>query len=1070
MPERRLDDQTAGVSRRHFLQATVAGAAGLTVIGSGTGAGAQALAAPSGAASVNGLSAAGRADHPLGMDHRAPLLGWRLDNGTQSAYQIRAASSPDRLATPDLWDTGWIRSSTSTGVAYSGRSLGSRQPVYWQVRIRDSEGAVSDWSAPSVWETGLLERSDWSPAMWIQHPGRSDADPLPVFARAFTVEDSKTIDQARLYLVGLGAYVATVNGRQVTDAVLCPGNSNPQQSAEVGTYDVTALLTGGENVLGVQLGNGIVNVVEVPNPAVGRVDVYQKYSSVVPEPTTLAATAAAGDTSVRVTDTSGFGVGATVNIDTGGSGAQLESRLITAVGTAGAAGTGISFTEPLARRHADGAAVTRSGTANETSTAITPRVLARLEITYSDGSSDTIVTDPSWRTALGPSVTDNWYAGTDYDARREQPGWDLPGADLSAAATRRDGTPTGWVPAGIAPPPSLATELVWRSGEPIKIVDTVAPVAVTEPRPGIWVFDFGQNCAALPELHLDGTVPAGTVVRMQPAESLRADGTVDAGSMGSDDDIFDTYTTAGDPQGETWRPQFVYHGFQYVQVTGLPPNYQPTSETLASRPTRASMRVSGEVSTSSDVVNRLHRMSHFSIQSNMQSIFTDCPNREKLGWLADMLHSIHAIDRNFVMRAYLTQMQRVMAEAQLVAGPNAGLVPAHAPEFPVFDGEWAMYRDDINWGSAVIVTPWWLWQHHGDTATMARYYRSMVDYHDFVRAEQAGSGVDEHLVDAALKDWVAHDDSTPGLLTGTYGYYVMTDKLAQIAAELGENSDARHYRTLAGAIRTAFNNRFFNDTLHAYTNDGNAGTVGTQAADALALDAGLVPDGEAQHVLDDLVRRIFAYHPNGGGPHISCGTISLGPVFRALSNGGRDDVIWKVLHETTRPSYGAFLLPSVMNPKGMTTIPEHWYAPDRNSSLNHMILLQIDEWFSAGLAGIQQAPRSVAFEKVVIKPRLVGTEEHPLTHVEAYYDSPRGRVSSAWSTRERGSREFVELDVAVPPNATGEIHVPTSHLNSVRVNGRNFRASRDAVLESFTDGCAVFSVGPGKYQFTSQSR
>ncbi|WP_048876757.1 alpha-L-rhamnosidase [Saccharomonospora saliphila] len=1048
------------VSRRHFLQATAVGAAGLAVARSGTAVSSRALAARADPAQVGALAVAGRADQPLGVDETTPVLSWRVRDGRQRAYRVRAASSTDRLTTPDLWDTGWVRSRASTGLAYAGTTPGSRQRVVWQVRVRYDDGSVSAWSAPSTWEMGLLAPSDFSPAVWIDHPGRNDEDPLPVFARAFTVED-KTVEQARLYVAGLGVYVATANGHPVTDAVLCPGNSNPQQSVEVGTYDVTALLAQGDNTVGVQLGNGSVNVVEVPNPAVGRTEVYQKYSSIRPRPTTLATGAAPGETSVRVADAGGFAVGATVNIDTGDGGAHLESRRITALGTADADGTPVGFAEPLTTSHASGAAVTRSGTANETRMAVSPRFLARLEITYADGSTDTIVTDPSWRTALGPSVTDNWYAGTDYDARREQPGWDRPGADLSASATRRDGTPSGWISAGIAPSPNLATDLVWRRGEPITVVDTVAPVAVSEPSPGTWVFDFGQNFSALPELRVDGTVPAGTVITLRPAESLSGDGTVDAGSMGSDDSIFDTYTTAGNPEGETWRTQFVYHGFQYVEVTGLPSDYRAGADTLTALPIRAAAPVAGEVSTSSEVVNRLHRMSTYSIASNMQSIFTDCPNREKLGWLADMLQSLEAIDRTFGMAAYLPQMQRMMAESQVVAGPAKGLVPGHVPEFPVFGGG---YREDINWGSAVITVPWWLWRYHGDTGTMAAHYESIVDYHDYVRTTQAGKDGGEHLVRGGLGDWVAHDDRTPKLLVGTWGYFVMTERLARMADELGNGADARTYRELAGAIKAEFNTRFFNESLRAYTNEGNAGTTGTQAANALALDAGLVPDGERRHVLDSLVRRIESYHPNGGGPHVSGGTISLGPTFRALSDGGRDDVIWAVLHESTRPGYGAFLEPSTMNPQGMTTVPEHWHAPEHNSSLNHMILLQIHEWFSTGLAGIRHAPGSLAYEQVVIKPKLVGTREHPLTRVEGHYDGPRGRIRSSWATSDREFR----LDVEIPGNTGGEIHVPTRRPQTVRINGRNARASREAEFAGYSDGYAVFRVGPGEYRCTSQ--
>ncbi|MFE7711768.1 family 78 glycoside hydrolase catalytic domain [Streptomyces sp. NPDC057486] len=1053
--------EPTGLPRRRFLKSAALTVTGLTVIGAGAGLGGTATAASAGSTAVDGLSMGGRSDWPLGVDDRTPLLAWRLERGMQSAYRIRVASSPGLLPTPDLWDSGWVESSTSSGVVYGGKALKSRQRAAWQVRIRDADGRVSDWSSPSSWEAGLLDPEDWSPARWIAHASRSDADPLPVFARAFTLDGDRRVDHARLYLAGLGIYVATVNGHHISDAVLEPGNTNPQQSVEAGTYDVTALLATGRNTLGVQLGNGVTNVGSITNAAVGRTSVYRKYTSTIAKPTTLAAPAAPGDTTVRVANVSGFAVGATLNIDTGDGGARLESRVITAVGT------DIAFDRPLAEQHASGATVTRSGTPNATITAISPRLIARLEIVYTDGHTDTYVTDEKWRTALGPTVTDNWYAGSDYDARREQPGWDRPGADLTDSAKRRDGSPTGWAAAGIAPPPNLATKLTWRRAQPVRIVDTVSPVAITEPVPGTWVFDFGQNAAALPELHVDGSLPAGTVVRMQPAESLKADGTVDSASLGSGKGILETYTTFGAADGETWRPQFGYHGFQYIQVTGLPSGYQPDTGTVTARHVRASARVSGDVSTSSERVNRLHRMSRYSIASNMMSIFTDCPGREKLGWLADMLHSMPAIDRNFDMSAYLPHMERVMREAQLVDGPDAGLVPEHTPEFPVFDGQWAMYRNDINWGSAVILAPWWLWRHHGDTETMAVHYQSMTEYHDYVRTTQAGSGADEHLVNGPLKDWVAHDESTPGLLVGTYAYYLMTDRLAQMAAHLRKGSDAGRYRALAGAIKAAFNNRFFNDELRTYTNDGNAGAAGTQAANALALEADLVPRGQKQHVLRDLVSRIRDYHPNGGGPHVSGGTISLGPTFRALSAADRDDVIWEVLHEDTRPGYGSFLLPTVSNPKGMTTVPEHWYAPDNNSSLNHMILLQIDEWFSAGLAGIQQAPDSIAYERIVVKPKLVGTPEHPLTHVEGSYEGPRGRISSAWRISGPNSADLA-LDVTIPANTAAEIHVPTVHPSRVRLDGRPVSASKAAVFKGFADGYAVYSVGLGTYALSSR--
>ena len=616
-----------------------------------------------------------------------------------------------------------------------------------------------------------------------------------------------------------------------------------------------------------------------------------------------------------------------------------------------------------------------SGPATQPGIAVTPRMIARLELTYADGTQETIVSDRDWRTARGPTVTDNWYAGTDYDARRVQRGWDEPGADLTTAARRINGEPTGWSPAVIAPPPSLKTALVAREAPPVRVLDELRPVAVTQPRAGTWVFDFGQNQAGIPRLRLGGTVPAGTVVRMQPAELLSGDGTVSPGSTGSSA-IYDTYTSAGDPGGETWQPQFGYHGYRYLQVTGLPARYTPTADTVTALQTHADNASASTLETSDSLVNTIRRMSRYSIMSNMQSVFTDCPHREKLGWLADVLQSLGSIDREFDVAAHLRLMVRHMAESQQ---PN-GLVPDIAPEMTVFCGG---FRDDPNWGEAIILTPYSLFETYGDRATMREFYPQMRSYMAYLQGRAVNG-----IVRGDLADWAAADTSTPAEATGTYAYYSSAKAMARMAAELGHIGDAASYTALADSIAAAFNARFFNPATRSYTTAGPAGTTGSQAMDAMPLDMGIVGAAETEHVLDDLVARIRAYHPNGGGPHVSGGMVSLQAIFRSLSRHGRDEFLWEVFKEPTPPSYGYFVQ------QGRTTIPEFW---DLASSQNHMILLQIDEWFSKGLAGLDQAPGSVGFDQIVIKPRLVGD----LTHVAGSYETPRGRVASEW-TRDAG--------------------------------------------------------------------
>jgi alpha-L-rhamnosidase len=321
------------------------------------------------------------------------------------------------------------------------------------------------------------------------------------------------------------------------------------------------------------------------------------------------------------------------------------------------------------------------------------------------------------------------------------------------------------------------------------------------------------------------------------------------------------------------------------------------------------------VTTSNARVNRIHTMARYSFAGNVMSVFTDCPGREKLSYPADYTMPMGAIHRNYELDAYLRTTMRHLVEGQSLADtPMRGNV---ALKTPVYDwGYEGRFGDEINWGNAIILVPAILHELYGDTTTMARYYDRMVTFADYIQRQKAGTGADAHIVDAALSDWVA-EDQTSGRITGTWGYYVMVTKLADMARLTGHDADAARYTALAADIKAAFNAHFYNSTLRRYTTDGNAGTAGaTQAAQALALDAGLVPEPERAAVLDALVELVYAFHPVGDGPHFSGGTIGMAPIVRALSAGGRDDVLWALLQEDEQPSYGHFLASTPANPNG----------------------------------------------------------------------------------------------------------------------------------------------------------
>ncbi len=998
---------------------------------------------------VTRLSVDGRYDSPLGLDNVRPTLAWQMSQADdcrqrvcpadrQTAYEIQAAPTVADLNSGRLlWRTGKVVGDSQQ--TRFGRDLRSRDTVAWRVRVWDAHRKQSAWSKPSTWTAGLLDPADWGAARWIDYPERAENQPMPIFARQFAVPRHKKVADARLYLSGVGLHHATVNGREITDEVLAPGNSNYQLSSEYRTYNLTTTLRSGANALGVELGNGPAYVRRsVTNPAVGRTSPYSWWQSQVKGAGTLTADAPVGATTVELSAVTGYHVGGTINIDTGGGGDRLESRVITAIGA-----TGITFAPALALSHTVGAKVTGSGNniaASDASAgaAVTPRFIGRLEIRYRDGSTQTVVTDRSWRTALGPLVTDAWYSGSDYDARREQPGWNTPHADLTASAKRRDGTATGWIAAGIAPPPNLATKLVARAAEPIVAQEQFTPVAVTNPVPGTWVFDFGQNIVGWPRLKTD-RLPPGTTVKVAPAESLNPDGTVNqaslmggGGSRGAD--LFHTYTTAGD-RTETWHPRFNYFGMQWVQVTGLPAGYTPGKNLITGVRLQADTPVAGTFSSSNARVNRIHTMSRYSFASNIMSVFTDCPGREKLSYPADYTMPMGAIHRDFQLNAFMRTTMRHLIEGQSVADtPMAGNV---ALKTPVYDwGYSGRFGDEINWGNAIVLVPAILHQLYGDTATMSASYDRLVRFVDYIQRQKV---VDGYYVDAALADWVSAEPVS-GRITGTWGYYLTIQSMARIATLTGHTADAARYAALAEEIKAAFNRAFFDASTGRY--------AGPQTAQALALDAGLVPTGSEGKVLDALVEQIYAFHPNGTGPHFSGGTIGMGPIVRALMNGDRDDVLWEVLQQDDEPSYGYFMASTPANPGGMTTIGERW---NRGDSKNHMILAQIEEWFHAGIAGIQAAPGSPAYDRLVFKPKPVGD----LTRASGSYETPAGWARSAWTKKD--GRFF--LSVTVPANTTAEVWAPAADKRMVAASSR-------AVFQRVEGAYIVYSVASGTHSFT----
>ncbi|GAB2964686.1 hypothetical protein GCM10023080_027380 [Streptomyces pseudoechinosporeus] len=639
-----------------------------------------------------------------------------------------------------------------------------------------------------------------------------------------------------------------------------------------------------------------------------------------------------------------------------------------------------------------------------------PKLLALLRIEHSDGTVRHITSDASWRTAPGPITLSDWFGGEDHDARAALPGWDTPDAGRDHSGARSD----VWRPAVLAPAP--AATLSARTHPPVEVVEELTAVSVTEPQPGVHVVDFGVNIAGRPELRVTGD--PGTTVVLRPAELLHEDGTVNQRFTGRP--CYDAYTLGGDgPQ--VWHPQTVYHGFRYVQVEGLP--HPPTADTVRAQVLRTANAPAGGFRCSDELFNAIHRITDRAVQSNMYSLLTDCPHREKLGWLEQAHLVFPAVANNYDVAAYARKLVRDMADAQT----ETGLVPDIAPEYKVFEDK---FRDDPNWGGAIVLVPWWLYRTYGDTTTLSTYYPHMCRYLDHLATRADGD-----LLSHGLGDWMAFDDSTPKAVTATVAYHRLAATLARIAALLGEDADAERHARLAERIKHAFNDAFLDRDRHTYA-------TGSQAANALALEAGLVPPEECAAVLEQLISGV-----RDAGNHVTVGEIALPSLLRALSAYGRDDVVHDLVSRTDSPSYGYQIA------HGATALTERWDGPTRGSSQNHFMLGAVEEWFYARLAGIGQADDSVAFARIVVRPVPVGD----LTHADAWYDTPRGRVRSTWRRTDGG---FV-LDVTVPPGAPALVELPLEE------GWKPGPAPEGARALGVAGDRARYEAGPGTWRFTA---
>jgi alpha-L-rhamnosidase len=667
-----------------------------------------------------------------------------------------------------------------------------------------------------------------------------------------------------------------------------------------------------------------------------------------------------------------------------------------------------------------------------------PKVIATLAIDYADGSDSLVVTDSAWTTHDGPILRNNVYLGEKQDARLAQDGWSSPGFDDSA-----------WQPAVFAEAPG--GQLTAQAQPPIRITGRLEPVAVTEPDPGSFVIDMGQNFAGWVRMRVQGT--AGTEVKLRYGELLhpgngRLNGlTAVAGQIkahwgidggpGAPPTAYqeDTYILRGGDV-EYYQPHFTFHGFRYVEVRGYPGT--PTVDDFVGLRLSADLERTGSFECSNELFNQIREMVDWTFLSNVFSVQSDCPGREKWGYGGDIVVSAEAFIYSFDMARFYGKVVRDFASEARPGGGVPDTAPDAGPDLGQGDGAGA-----VGWQLAHPRLLELAHQFYGDRRLIEEQYARTVGIVDFL-----GQLAVNDMLERGIGDYLNLDPATLAL-TSTAFYYHHATAVASFARLLGNAADAGRYEALAAAIKTAFITRFLDPATGQFD-------TGTQTAQAVALWYDLTPPDQRAPALGVLISAIEQRHSG----HVSTGMYGTKMMLDVLRRSDRNDVAFSMADKRDYPGWGRMI------GSGATTIWEHWSGEQDLASHNHPLLGSINEWFYRSLLGINPAADAVGFDKAVIRPQGTGL----LEWVRGHYTSVRGDITVQW---RNDAGDFV-LDVTIPPNMTAVIHVPTAgrsnfviteSFQEVFSNGPGRGLSPELDVQAVEDDSVVFAAASGTYHF-----
>lgn len=1045
---------------------------------------------------------------PIGLDETRPRLSWELEGSRrgagQTAYQVQAASSRELLitATADLWDTGKVGSTATLGIEYAGRVPAAAGEVWWRVRVWDEADRASEWSEPSFWIVG--PGREWR-ARWITDPA-DYPEPLPA-RNGYHSELAEGPDQPKwvqielptpTVLDGVRLWPARPYDWQPdTPGFLFPVRYRIEVATDPeGRFEIVAERESEDQPapedepLTIRFPVRTVRSVRLTATRLRMRDPGH-YGLALAEMEGLHGDAVVTrGAPVRALDSIESGAWSRTNLTDGDLRShpardtealpalmlrkEFELEAVPRKAVLFATAMGIYEVRINGRRVGDHVLAPEwtdyrkrvqyqgydvSGLLRKGPNTIAvmlgdgwyagrigllpgrghygrrPAFLAQI---HGDGSPEPIVwTDGSWRaTTRGPIRSADILDGEVYDARMELPGWDGPGFSDS-----------GWTLARETDFPG--TIVTAQTNEPIRVTRELQPVALTEPKPGCYVFDLGQNMVGWVRLQL--RAPQGTTVRLRHAEVLDEDGGIYTANLRGAAQT-DVYLCRGTGE-ETFEPHFTYHGFRYVEVTGLP--YRPEPGDLVGRVFHSSAPEVGTFECSHPDLNRLWQNIVWTQRANLMSTPTDCPQRdERLGWMGD----IQAFGRTacFVMdlAAFFTKWLQDVRDAQTEDGRFPDFAPNPLSPQGQFCGAPA-------WGDAGVFLPMLVHETYGDRRVLERHYENMARWVEFIHRHNPdgiwrnnrGNDYNDWLNGDTLiaEGWPTRGGEVPKELFATAFWAQSVRLTAEAAHALGKEEDARRFGDLWQSIREAFQRGFLQP-------DGSL-LGDTQAGYALALHFDLLPEQNRRTAVERMIAGIEAY-----GGRLSTGIQSTHRLMLELTRAGRSDVAYRLLLQRGFPGW----LYSLDN--GATTIWERWdgYVKGRGfqnpgmNSFNHWAFGAVGEWMMRVIGGLNPAPslapgQSTVWQSFRVEPKPGGG----LEWARATYRSVHGLIEVSWR-QEKGT---MTLQLRVPPGCEAHVTLPGAASKSVQEGGKPL-GQAEAVQMLGPEGTDLrIRVGSGTFEF-----